>query len=69
MDTKPFWQSKAVWGGIIAALGAIGDMCVNGGPSPANVTAFAGALFAIYGRCVAHSAITLGPNQQEDTHA
>jgi hypothetical protein len=60
LDSKRWWQSKAVWGGIIAALGAVGDMCMNGGPSPANVTAFAGALYAIYGRVVATTVIKAG---------
>jgi hypothetical protein len=57
MDSKRWWQSKAVWGGAIAALGAVADMVTNGGPTPANVTAFAGALFAIYGRIVATTVI------------
>lgn len=60
MDSKTWWQSKTIIGGIIAAIGAIGDMLVNG-PSAANFTAsftaLAGAAFAIYGRYVATTTI------------
>ncbi len=55
-DSKAWWQSKAVWGGIVAAAGAIGDMFVNG-VRPENLTALAGAAMAIYGRLVATTAI------------
>jgi len=57
MDSKRWWQSKAMWGGIVAAVAAVSDMFVNGGPTPTNVTALRGALFAIYGRYVAATQI------------
>jgi len=57
MDSKPWYASKALWGGIVAAVGAVADMFTQGGPSPANVTALGGALFAIYGRYVAETRI------------
>jgi hypothetical protein len=57
MESKSWWQSKAVWGGIVAALGAISDICVNG-MRPESVTALLGAVMAIYGRIVANAAIT-----------
>jgi hypothetical protein len=46
-----------MWGGIIAAVGAIGDMFMQGGPTLGNLTALGGALFAIYGRYVATAQI------------
>ncbi len=57
MDSKKWWQSKAIWGGIGAAVGAIGDMFVKGGPTPENLMALAGAVIAVYGRLVATTAI------------
>jgi hypothetical protein len=56
MDSKHWWQSKAVWGGIVAVVGAVGDMFVKG-VTAENLTAMAGALVAIYGRLVATTAI------------
>ncbi len=58
MDSKSWYASKAMWGGIVAAVGAVADMFTQGGPTPANVTALGGALFAIYGRYVATQQIT-----------
>jgi hypothetical protein len=52
LDSKSWWQSKAVWGGVAAAFGAIADMIAKGGPTPENLMALAGALIAIYGRIV-----------------
>jgi hypothetical protein len=57
MESKRWWQSKAVWGGIVGAVGAIGDMVVKG-ITPESLMSLAGALIAIYGRIVASSAIT-----------
>jgi hypothetical protein len=57
VGSKKWWQSKAVWGGIVAVVGAIGDMFTKGGPTPENLMALAGALIAIYGRLVATTAI------------
>lgn len=57
MDSKKWWQSKAIWGAIIALVGAVGDMCTKGGPTPENLMALAGALIAIYGRVVATTTI------------
>ena len=58
MDSKSWYASKAMWGGIVAAVGAVADMFTQGGVTPANVTALGGALFAIYGRYVATQQIT-----------
>jgi hypothetical protein len=54
---KHWYASKAMWGGIIAAVGAVGDMFMQGGPTVGNLTALGGALFAIYGRYVATAQI------------
>lgn len=50
---KHWYTSKAIICGIVAVVGAVGDMFINGGANPANITALIGALGAIYGRYVA----------------
>ena len=57
VDSKKWWQSKAIWGGIVTIVGAIGDMFQKGGPTMDNVVALAGGIMAIYGRAVATTAI------------
>jgi hypothetical protein len=57
LDSKKWWQSKAVWGGVAAAFGALADMVARGEPTPENLMALAGALISIYGRIVANTTI------------
>jgi hypothetical protein len=56
LDSKSWWQSKAIWGSVVSIVGAVGDM-VQKGPAPDNAMVIVGALFAIYGRIVAKSTI------------
>lgn len=56
MDSKSWYTSKTIWGAIVAIVGAIGDITMNG-LNVANATAIAGALVAIYGRLVATTTI------------
>lgn len=58
MDSKKWYQSKAIWGGVLAAVAALADMFTNGGLTMQNGTAFLGGLLAIYGRVVASTAIS-----------
>ena len=57
MDTKPWWQSKAVWGGTVALISAVWQMVQAGQPTPDGMMAAAGAAMAVYGRIVAKTAI------------
>jgi hypothetical protein len=67
METKPFYQSKAVWGGVIALLSVVAGAfgySVGADDQIALVDALAtgggavGALLAVYGRIVASGKIT-----------
>ena len=58
MDSKKWWQSKAIWGGILASLGAISSMCIKGRVNPEDSAALIGALLAIYGRLMATTLIS-----------
>ena len=65
-DTKPWWQSKGVWGGLVAAAAGLagllgfhipeGEIQTLTDAVLSGVTAVAGA-FAVYGRVVAGSKI------------
>jgi hypothetical protein len=57
MDSKRWWQSKAIWGGVIAVVSAIGDAVMRGQLKPEDITGIAGGLLAIYGRAVAKTEI------------
>jgi hypothetical protein len=57
LDSKKWWQSKAIWGGIVAAVSALGDMLVRGHLTTENITGMAGGLLAIYGRAMASTEI------------
>ncbi|EKV27545.1 hypothetical protein C882_1391 [Caenispirillum salinarum AK4] len=77
-QTKPWWQSRAVWGGIVA-LGATILQAINpqlqlddetrGGLVDAllAVAQGAGALMAIYGRVAAKNRVSVRSGPQKDT--
>lgn len=48
-ESQQWWKSKTVWTGIAGAVGAVGDMVMNGA-NGSNVTELALALFGIYSR-------------------
>ena len=65
-STKPWYQSKGVWGGIVAALAGLGGLfgfTVPEGEMPAitdalvGLAAAVGGLLAVYGRIAASSRI------------
>lgn len=65
-DQKPWYLSKGVWGGIVAALAGLGSLFgfhvpegeVQGiADAIISLMAAAGGLFAVYGRIVANSQI------------
>jgi hypothetical protein len=57
VDSKKWWQSKAVWGGIVTIVSAIGDMVTKGQPTADNLMTLAGGILAVYGRVMATTAI------------
>ena len=61
IESKPAWQSKAVWGGIIAIAGAIGNMAMKQQITPEDIIAAVGGVMAIYGRVVATTVIAGNP--------
>jgi len=65
MGTKPFWQSKALWGGVIASVASIGGLVVDplmvqhSMVLVSNVVAGIGGLLAVWGRISAKTKLSL----------
>lgn len=57
IKTKPWYKSKAVWGGLVTIFVAIGGMMTESMDIPTGMAQVAAGVLAVYGRLVAKSPI------------
>jgi hypothetical protein len=58
MTGKAWWQSKGVWGGIVAIVAGVGQILT--GDVASGITSIAGGILAIWGRVAATQQIAAG---------